>query len=119
MIRRPPRSTRTDTLFPYTTLFRSTPVADAVGPAAGGGTDLGAGGGFRFRRAARRRLRRSEAARPPGQARHHRQRCPTRAGRRQDAAPPAERRLARLDGNRRPRPPAGAGYTAEIGRAHG
>src|SRR3546814_9497689 len=26
MIRRPPRSTRTDTLFPYTTLFRSDPV---------------------------------------------------------------------------------------------
>src|SRR3546814_4816014 len=26
MIRRPPRSTRTDTLFPYTTLFRSTSV---------------------------------------------------------------------------------------------
>src|SRR3546814_9312956 len=25
MIRRPPRSTRTDTLFPYTTLFRSEP----------------------------------------------------------------------------------------------
>src|SRR3546814_13836855 len=25
MIRRPPRSTRTDTLFPYTTLFRSGP----------------------------------------------------------------------------------------------
>src|SRR3546814_4872541 len=25
MIRRPPRSTRTDTLFPYTTLFRSCP----------------------------------------------------------------------------------------------
>src|SRR3546814_2326094 len=25
MIRRPPRSTRTDTLFPYTTLFRSHP----------------------------------------------------------------------------------------------
>src|SRR3546814_4674092 len=25
-IRRPPRSTRTDTLFPYTTLFRSTPA---------------------------------------------------------------------------------------------
>src|SRR3546814_12476426 len=40
MIRRPPRSTRTDTLFPYTTLFRS--PADAAlclphlaGPAAG------------------------------------------------------------------------------------
>src|SRR3546814_5280714 len=27
MIRRPPRSTRTDTLFPYTTLFRSEPAA--------------------------------------------------------------------------------------------
>src|SRR3546814_1094310 len=26
MIRRPPRSTRTDTLFPYTTLFRSCPL---------------------------------------------------------------------------------------------
>src|SRR3546814_16442741 len=30
MIRRPPRSTRTDTLFPYTTLFRSAAVAGAV-----------------------------------------------------------------------------------------
>src|SRR3546814_1811137 len=29
MIRRPPRSTRTDTLFPYTTLFRSQPARDA------------------------------------------------------------------------------------------
>src|SRR3546814_5721787 len=28
MIRRPPRSTRTDTLFPYTTLFRSHDTAD-------------------------------------------------------------------------------------------
>src|SRR3546814_4034671 len=28
MIRRPPRSTRTDTLFPYTTLFRSQLAAD-------------------------------------------------------------------------------------------
>src|SRR3546814_5608642 len=27
MIRRPPRSTRTDTLFPYTTLFRSNKIA--------------------------------------------------------------------------------------------
>src|SRR3546814_18942352 len=33
MIRRPPRSTRTDTLFPYTTLFRSQRGAD---PRAGG-----------------------------------------------------------------------------------
>src|SRR3546814_4756279 len=29
MIRRPPRSTRTDTLFPYTTLFRSVPFGQA------------------------------------------------------------------------------------------
>src|SRR3546814_3606880 len=28
MIRRPPRSTRTDTLFPYTTLFRSTRLSE-------------------------------------------------------------------------------------------
>src|SRR3546814_7556432 len=30
MIRRPPRSTRTDTLFPYTTLFRSRAVATTI-----------------------------------------------------------------------------------------
>src|SRR3546814_8122722 len=30
MIRRPPRSTRTDTLFPYTTLFRSHELPDRV-----------------------------------------------------------------------------------------
>src|SRR3546814_9502494 len=29
MLRRPPRSTRTDTLFPYTTLFRSAVAVDA------------------------------------------------------------------------------------------
>src|SRR3546814_1427014 len=33
MIRRPPRSTRTDTLFPYTTLFRS--LTPSVGTPAG------------------------------------------------------------------------------------
>src|SRR3546814_3822487 len=47
MIRRPPRSTRTDTLFPYTTLFRSPgrPVGVALPPPGqtAGGTrgDLG------------------------------------------------------------------------------
>src|SRR3546814_11460166 len=35
MIRRPPRSTRTDTLFPYTTLFRSKVLAfSAFAPAS-------------------------------------------------------------------------------------
>src|SRR3546814_9126979 len=31
MIRRPPRSTRTDTLFPYTTLFRSESISRKIG----------------------------------------------------------------------------------------
>src|SRR3546814_1025596 len=47
MIRRPPRSTRTDTLFPYTTLFRSRGEGDRGGP--GGGLGEGPrrpGGGF-------------------------------------------------------------------------
>src|SRR3546814_7964091 len=52
MIRRPPRSTRTDTLFPYTTLFRS----QQGGRAAGGGRQglchrnrqAGAGGDLAF-----------------------------------------------------------------------
>src|SRR3546814_6752498 len=35
MIRRPPRSTRTDTLFPYTTLFRS--IAQRIQHGDGGG----------------------------------------------------------------------------------
>src|SRR3546814_13374337 len=50
MIRRPPRSTRTDTLFPYTTLFRSagipipSPNPQPQSPAAGR-----LGSQFRFR----------------------------------------------------------------------
>src|SRR3546814_12617027 len=39
MVRRPPRSTRTDTLFPYTTLFRSL-IGAGVG-AVGAGVGLG------------------------------------------------------------------------------
>src|SRR3546814_8109264 len=66
MIRRPPRSTRTDTLFPYTTLFRSAGCAaagrqpgtlsgselSAIARHAGGGPDrpesqcAGGAGGF-------------------------------------------------------------------------
>src|SRR3546814_17055077 len=34
MIRRPPRSTRTDTLFPYTTLFRSSLASKEIVPLA-------------------------------------------------------------------------------------
>src|SRR3546814_11886743 len=36
MIRRPPRSTRTDTLFPYTTLFRSAGAGGGAGGRSGG-----------------------------------------------------------------------------------
>src|SRR3546814_15709129 len=51
MIRRPPRSTRTDTLFPYTTLFRSQrrlelilhAVAAAKGPRLAGPFSIRAG----------------------------------------------------------------------------
>src|SRR3546814_2613671 len=56
MIRRPPRSTRTDTLFPYTTLFRShaarlgdrarlPPVRRPAGPLDGGRRRAAGGGG--------------------------------------------------------------------------
>src|SRR3546814_3781927 len=41
MIRRPPRSTRTDTLFPYTTLFRSYVVVAVVRHRHGLGVALG------------------------------------------------------------------------------
>src|SRR3546814_7878863 len=75
MIRRPPRSTRTDTLFPYTTLFRSNHRADdreppqrpAVAPDARLSPDR--------RRTApgelRRRLARCRARRGEGLMHHH------------------------------------------------
>src|SRR3546814_11201966 len=51
MIRRPPRSTRTDTLFPYTTLFRSLhkvlDVADAARCDDGNSDAVGDGAGER------------------------------------------------------------------------
>src|SRR3546814_18510633 len=40
MIRRPPRSTRTDTLFPYTTLFRSAGPAAVVVPKINSADDV-------------------------------------------------------------------------------
>src|SRR3546814_12113473 len=57
MIRRPPRSTRTDTLFPYTTLCRShlpSKLLGDVGPVGDEGVDRPAqhGMAFRQRRAA-------------------------------------------------------------------
>src|SRR3546814_1972629 len=62
MIRRPPRSTRTDTLFPYTTLFRSRIRAAGI---SGLHHDTGLVPGFqagadRVRRGLRHAARRSE-----------------------------------------------------------
>src|SRR3546814_13326506 len=44
MLRRPPRSTRTDTLFPYTTLFRSFSYRRGIDDARTGLARAGAGG---------------------------------------------------------------------------
>src|SRR3546814_20979872 len=75
MIRRPPRSTRTDTLFPYTTLFRSDGRAfprrrqisgrrDALSPRASARAD---GGGYRdeIARKSGHRRRKLAALSPP------------------------------------------------------
>src|SRR3546814_19349593 len=56
MIRRPPRSTRTDTLFPYTTLFRSLRRRPRLPAVAGAQPAVGR----------RRRARRSARPRPAG-----------------------------------------------------
>src|SRR3546814_8483140 len=53
MIRRPPRSTLTDSLFPYTTLFRSGARLCTVGAAPGLGSASGAGVALAFRIAGR------------------------------------------------------------------
>src|SRR3546814_9058109 len=69
MLRRPPRSTRTDTLFPYTTLFRSPRGQEIEGRHPAGleklwhakGQDLSPdGGATHFRKWQRRRDDRSE-----------------------------------------------------------
>src|SRR3546814_5658861 len=61
MIRRPPRSTRTDTLFPYTTLFRSTGTERDDAERADRGDDVG-------QQVSPDRLDRK---RPAGDQRHH------------------------------------------------
>src|SRR3546814_3611031 len=52
MIRRPPRSTRTDTLFPYTTLFRSAPCRRACRWQVGSADGIGGRQGARHEREA-------------------------------------------------------------------
>src|SRR3546814_8413019 len=80
MIRRPPRSTRTDTLFPYTTLFRS----DALCRERWDGQDPDRGGHVlddrpRVRAEVRRRSRRVEARARPHRVQEPRQRRPQRS----------------------------------------
>src|SRR3546814_18502544 len=60
MRRRPPRSTLTDTLFPYTTLFRSEPARRKGYPAARCPAHRQHGGGHPQRHSDRRRGERSE-----------------------------------------------------------
>src|SRR3546814_10585655 len=67
MILRPPRSTRTDTLFPYTTLFRS--VRGAAGGVAGGAELAAAGGAWAVCGAAERDGVYRAAEREPAQLR--------------------------------------------------
>src|SRR3546814_2342070 len=58
MIRRPPRSTRTDTLFPYTTLFRSVVLGQLLGLlAVGKGLGTGVAAALAAIAARRRRAR--------------------------------------------------------------
>src|SRR3546814_1194476 len=91
MIRRPPRSTRTDTLFPYTTLFRSDRrvrpdrppgrsdpehAAAQLAQAGGDGAEARAG------RVDRRARGTGEAGRKPGTPAHPAEARPGRAARR-------------------------------------
>src|SRR3546814_7063123 len=72
MIRRPPRSTRTDTLFPYTTLFRSAGEAGGCGARRAG--LLPRADGMRRRRMAaveEVRLLAAHGQRPAGQGAPH------------------------------------------------
>src|SRR3546814_2629154 len=106
MIRRPPRSTLTDTLFPSTTLSRSGP--------AGGRGDIAFWSGERYER----RPRPTQPSLPPGGSQ------PLAAARGDRRRPPGFRRRA-LHARRHALGdggglPAGAGdhVPVEIGRAH-
>src|SRR3546814_10577991 len=71
MIRRPPRSTRTDTLFPYTTLFRSNPArAKSAGARPNSGTDICRRERKRCARQTGRPARSSPIARSPRSEEH-------------------------------------------------
>src|SRR3546814_16513724 len=84
MIRRPPRSTRTDTLFPYTTLFRSPDEEEQ---------DRGAYGRWQAHRARQAGSEGREGQRNPDREAYHRRDRRARAR----PAPCSRRRQALLD----------------------
>src|SRR3546814_14847626 len=103
MIRRPPRSTRTDTLFPYTTLFRSFPpypLGQSRGAAADPDPRL-AGVGARIPR----RDRALVGGLPSRDPLASRLRLFRQARRRQMDRPPSRPGLGRADAGARLRPP--------------
>src|SRR3546814_8189954 len=71
MIRRPPRSTRTDTLFPYTTLFRSTTQTVWVAPSLRISRHAIQGGRRRSARQYVVHAQRQSVCRAPGRAALH------------------------------------------------
>src|SRR3546814_6320745 len=72
MIRRPPRSTRTDTLFPYTTLFRSGRSCSRNSFVVDGFPDgCGGSGGVQGDRRRRRRFRHRPPRIPSARSEEH------------------------------------------------
>src|SRR3546814_4298999 len=72
MVRRPPRSTRTDTLFPYTTLFRSERSRDTNRPCSQSDGHLDFAQCERLSRAVRQGRRRPLVSPPGGTCGFHR-----------------------------------------------
>src|SRR3546814_9750664 len=115
MIRRPPRSTRTDTLFPYTTLFRSPtclpPFPPPVPPKEKPREEIC------HRRLARNRRRGRDRCRDADERPRIRADQRVRPG--QLKAESAHRRAnAEPDQQSDPEPPARSSDAREIGRAH-
>src|SRR3546814_3922984 len=93
MVRRPPRSTRTDTLFPYTTLFRSERSRDTNRPCSQSDGHLDFAQCERLSRAVRQGRRRPLVSPPGGTCGFHREPC--RAARCLKALSPSGERVGR------------------------
>src|SRR3546814_16870431 len=97
MCRRPPRSPRTDTLFPYTTLFRSDNVSTHTLHLQGGGAKLYVGDYTAFERQSAEQLRQQQIAHDKEQVeRAHLQRFIERFKSKASTAKTAKRRKKRL-----------------------